>query len=278
MADGRFIRDPASPQTRKPASPHFRIPSVSFILLTATTEPIRGLPRARLNEAYTDAIVATGLVPLVLPPVAPYLAERALDGAAGLVLTGGEDVDPHEYGQDPLPSCGASHRGRDHAELALARHAQAHRIPTLAICRGAQVMNVALGGTLVQDIATQRTGAVQHDRSADRRERVHGVRVVAGSRLAETLGTTELTTNSSHHQSVDRVAPPLRITAHAEDGIVEGLEPIDRDWWMLAVQWHPEELIATAEDWDRRLFEAFAQAAQTRWSETHHSQPTSGNY
>lgn len=96
--------------------------------------------------------------------------------------------------------------------------------------------------------------------------------MVQGSRLAETLGTTELTTNSSHHQSVDRVAPALRTTAHADDGIIEGLEPIDRDWWMLAVQWHPEELIATAEDWDRRLFEAFAVAAQTRWS--HRSGPT----
>ena len=233
------------------------------VLLTATTELIRGLPRVRLNEAYTDAIVATGLIPLVLPPVAPYLAERALDGVAGLVLTGGEDVDPHEYGEERLPACGAAHHGRDHAEIALARFAQAHRIPTLAICRGAQVMNVALGGTLVQDIATQRAGALQHERSADRRERVHGVRVVAGSRLAETLGATELTTNSSHHQSIDRVAPTLRITAHAHDGIVEGLEPIDRDWWMLAVQWHPEELVATAEDWDRRLFASFAEAAHT---------------
>lgn len=234
------------------------------VLLSATTELIRELPRVRLNEAYTDAVASVGLVPLVLPPVAPYVAERALESAAGLVLTGGEDVDPREYGDIVRPASGKAHHARDHAELALARQAHARRVPTLAICRGAQLMNVALGGTLVQDIPTQRPGALPHDRSLDRRERVHAVRVVEDSGLAKALGATALAVNSSHHQSIDRVAPPLRITAHAEDGIVEGVEAMDPDWWMLAVQWHPEELLATPDDWDRRLFEAFAAAVAAR--------------
>jgi putative glutamine amidotransferase len=125
-----------------------------------------------------------------------------------------------------------------------------------------QVMNVALGGTLVQDIPTQRPSTIDHNPSGERSDRVHRVDVEASSRLARALGATLVFTNSSHHQSVDRIGSDLRVTAKSEDDIVEGLESLDAAWWMVGVQWHPEELTATAEDCDRRLFGAFAEAVR----------------
>jgi len=229
-----------------------------FVIVTATTETIRGRARIRVNEAYTNALVAAGLIPIILPPIDPVTAAAAMTDIAGLVLTGGEDVDPHRFGEEPHPQTGAPHQARDAYELSLARHAHEQRIPTLAICRGAQVMNVALGGSLVQDIASQRKDALDHDVSDRRNDRVHEVDVDRRSRLAGIVGTTQIFTNSSHHQSIDRIGDGLRIVAKSPDGVVEAAEATDRAWWMVAVQWHPEELTATVEDWDRRLFAAFA--------------------
>lgn len=233
-----------------------------FVIVTATTESLRGRSRVRVNEAYTDALVAVGLIPIILPPMEATIAAAALNDVAGLVLTGGEDVDPRRFGEEPLPETGVPHHGRDAYEIALALAAAERRVPTLAICRGAQVMNVALGGTLVQDIASQQPRALQHDLSDRRNDRVHAVQIDPDSRLAGILGGTQIFTNSSHHQSIDRVAEGLRVVARSPDGIVEAAESVDSAWWMVAVQWHPEELTATAEDWDRRLFSAFAEEAR----------------
>ena len=217
----------------------------------------------RVNAAYTDALRKVGLVPLVIPPLRATEAVAVLDGLGGLVVTGGEDVDPARYGQTPHPSVEA-HEDRDESEIALILEARRRRMPTLAICRGIQVANVAFGGTLVQDIPSQSATDLDHDPKADRDERVHVVRVDTSSRLARALGTDRLTTNSFHHQALDRVASALQPCAYAEDGVIEGAESADPDWWMLAVQWHPEELMDAGEPWDRNLFEAFAGAVQGR--------------
>jgi len=250
---GRVIGD-ATALTPLPASMTY----APFVLVTATTESIRGRSRVRVNEAYTDALVAAGLIPVILPPIDPVLAVGSLTDVAGLVLTGGEDVDPHRFNQEAHPATAAPHPGRDAYEIALATTAFERRVPTLAICRGAQVVNVALGGTLIQDIPTQRPSGIDHDLSARRTERVHTVAIETDSKLASILGDTEIRANSSHHQSIDRVPPGLRVVGKSPDGIVEAVEATDPAWWMLAVQWHPEELTATDEDWDRRLFSAFA--------------------
>lgn len=231
------------------------------VLVTATTEVVRGRPRVRVNEAYTDALVAAGMTPFVLPPIAPEAAVTALDGVDGLLLTGGEDIDPKHFDQPVHEKTGEANAARDACELALARAARDRNTPTFAICRGAQLMNVALGGSLIQDIGSQRTTETNHDQSARRTERVHAISVDEGSLLSRIVGAAEITVNSSHHQSVDQVAPGLRVTATASDGIIEAVESVDPAWWMLAVQWHPEELVSTPEAWDRRLFEAFARAA-----------------
>jgi putative glutamine amidotransferase len=238
------------------------MPFAPFVIVTATTETIRGRARVRVNEAYTNALIAVGLVPIILPPMEPVLATAAMTDIAGLVLTGGEDIDPLRFGQDPHPRTGEPHQMRDAYEIALARDAHHRRVPTLAICRGAQVMNVALGGTLLQDIASQHPSAIDHDQSGRRNDRVHEVQIGRQSRLAGIVSSSNIFTNSSHHQSVDRVGEGLRIVAKSPDGIVEAVEPTDPAWWMVAVQWHPEELTATAEDWDRRLFSAFAEEAR----------------
>lgn len=237
-----------------------------IVLLSCSTRRADGAPeRARLNTAYLRAVERAGLVPLVIPPSpTPALAAAALQVAHGLLLTGGEDVDPARYGAVPHPALGPLHPERDETEASLLHAARAHGIPTLAICRGIQLANVALGGTLVQDLPSERPGPIRHDADARRTSRVHAVSVDAGSRLASALGATALSVNSMHHQALDRVASALRVVATAPDGVVEGIESADPSWWLLGAQWHPEELTEDPDPWDRGLFAAFAAAAEGR--------------
>jgi len=232
------------------------------IALTATTEIIRGVLRTRLNAAYTAAARAAGLRPYVLPVLDAADADAMLDGLDGLLLTGGEDVAPACYGQRPHPALGDVHAGRDDFELALVRAARARGLPIFAICRGVQIANVALGGTLVQDLPSEWPGALAHESGRGRTDRTHAVQFETGSRLARASGATEIGVNSMHHQAIARVADGLTATALAPDGVIEGVESTGDDWWMLGVQWHPEELVGTAEPWDRALFAAFADAAR----------------
>ena len=232
--------------------------SAPLVALTATTAAADGIVRVRTNAAYVRALEAAGLVPLVLPPLDAGHAQRALDAVSGLVLTGGEDVAPWRYGESPHPALGGVNEERDAFELALTTAARARALPTLAICRGIQVLNVALGGTLVQDIPSQCPSALPHAQKGARGTRVHEIRVDPGTRLAEVLEAERITVNSAHHQAIARVADGLRVTAQAPDDIIEGAEWGADDWWAVGVQWHPEELIETAEAWDRGLFAGFA--------------------
>ena len=230
-----------------------------LVAVTATTRPIEGVERVRLNRAYLEAVEEAGMIPLLTAPLSDLAAaDEMLRAVDGLLLTGGEDIDPARYGALRHEKTYAPHPPRDAWELALVDAAQRRALPTLAICRGIQVVNVALGGTLVQDIASERPGALAHEGAGARGERVHDVTVEEGSRLHGLLGATTVRTNSSHHQSVDRVAEGLRVTARAPDGIVEGVEWMTDGWWMAAVQWHPEELTRTKEPWDRNLLRGFA--------------------
>ena len=232
------------------------------IALTSTTESIRHVMRTRLNVAYTDAARSAGLRPYPLPVLAERDADAMLDGMAGLILTGGEDVDPARFGEPPHPALGEVHAGRDAFESALVCAALARRIPTFAICRGVQIANVALGGTLVQDLPSEWPAVLAHESGRGRAERTHAVHLAAGSRLARACGAGDLRVNSMHHQALGRVADGLVAVAHAPDAVVEGVEWAGDDWWMVGVQWHPEELVETTEPWDRALFAAFADAAR----------------
>jgi putative glutamine amidotransferase len=219
----------------------------------AVTAPRRE-ERVALNTAYVRALEGAGLVPLVVPTMlAPDRATAALGSVRGLVLTGGEDVGPERYGAKPHEKLGKVDRVRDAAELALIAGARKRRLPILAICRGIQILNVALGGTLYQDLDSERPGPIRHqDESAK-----HAIRVEPGSLLAKTLGrgTPSAMVNSRHHQAIRDLAPGLVAVAWAEDGIMEAVEPADAAApWLLAVQWHPEDLT------ERALFDGFARA------------------
>jgi putative glutamine amidotransferase len=235
-----------------------------IVAVTASTRVVAGNVKVLVNRAYTDSVRAAGLIPLVVPPLSAADAVALLDTVDGLVLTGGEDIEPALFGAARHPNTGEANARRDECELALAREAHARRTPTLAICRGIQVLNVALGGTLVQDIPSEVKTTIEHDAEAARSQRVHDVKIEGGSRLAGIVGADRIATNSFHHQSIDRLAPGLQVVAKSPDGVVEAAECTDRAWWAVGVQWHPEELTGTAEDWDRKLFEAFAEAVRTR--------------
>ncbi len=216
--------------------------------------------RVRLAMSYVEALESAGLVPIVVPPLAsPESAEAILSAVDGLLFTGGEDVNPSCYGAQPHPKLKAVNDRRDSTEISLIREAKRRRTPTLAICRGIQVINVALGGTLIQDIRAECAGAFDHDDGSPRNSRTHDLTVVENSLTARALGTTHCSVNSLHHQAVRDVSPDLKITSTSSDGVIEGLEANDPEWWMVAVQWHPEEMTDSPEPWDRGLFHAFAE-------------------
>jgi putative glutamine amidotransferase len=214
-----------------------------------------------MREDYVRSVEQSGAVPVVLPPVSPGDVPDLLDRLDGVLLSGGVDVDPILYGQAPHPKLGRVNRRRDDFELELTREALRREVPILGICRGHQVLNVATGGTLVQDIPSQIEGAAEHDGQGPRWRRAHRVEVTASSRLREILGQDAASVNSIHHQGVDRVGKDLVVSARCpEDGVIEGLEMTGRRF-VVAVQWHPESF------WNRpdsfqRLFDAHVAACR----------------
>ncbi len=218
-------------------------------------------PRFGINQSYVRALTAAGCAPVLIPVLDDEDRLRAIyDRLDGIVFPGGADVAPEEYGEEPIDNLNVVEAPRDRTELMLARWAFAEDLPTLAICRGQQVLNVALGGTLYQDLRHQGVTTVEHS-DADGRARnalIHRVRLDPGSRLAQLIEETSIEVNSLHHQSVKDVAASLRVSGTSEDGVIEALESPDRRFW-IAVQWHPEELDDLP--WVQRLFTGFAHAA-----------------
>jgi putative glutamine amidotransferase len=191
--------------------------------------------------------------------------DEVVTRADGLMLTGGGDVDPSLYGEAPHESFHASEAGRDNYEIALIRAASQAGLPIFAICRGMQVLNVALGGTLVQDIPTMVAGALQHSVPEPRFHIAHEVWVASGSRLEALMGDKldagTCQVNSRHHQAVKAIAPQWEVSGTAPDGVVEAMEH-PGDVFRMAVQWHPENFWRTGEF--RPLFEAFIDAARKK--------------
>lgn len=229
------------------------------VAVTASIRQDGDTRRVRLTAAYVTALENAGLVPVIIPPLANEAAAAAiLDSVSGLVLSGGEDVDPARYGESRHEKIRSVNTARDATEAALVEGARDRAMPVLAICRGIQILNVALGGTLIQDIPSECDTKISHDEEAARDSRTHEIAIEPGSRIAAAMGTMNCSVNSFHHQSVKRVAEGMRVTARSPDGVIEGLESIDDAWWVMAVQWHPEEMNNSREPWDRGLFKAFA--------------------
>ena len=193
-----------------------------------------------MREDYARSVERSGAIPVVLPSQRPEDAAAVLDRLDGLLLSGGIDVDPALYGRVPHPKLGRVDRRRDDFELALTREALARDLPILAICRGHQVLNVATGGTLVQDIPSEWKGAVTHDAPGRRTRRSHAIDVVPASRLGAILGGGQLSVNSFHHQAIDELGEGLVLSARSpNDGLIEGVELPERTF-VVGVQWHPE--------------------------------------
>jgi putative glutamine amidotransferase len=218
-------------------------------------------PRFGINQSYVRALVAAGCAPVLIPLLDDDERLRAIyQRLDGIVFPGGADIAPQEYGEEPIGNLNVVEAARDRTELTLARWAVADDLPTLGICRGQQVLNVALGGSLYQDLRHQGVTSVDHS-DADGRARtalMHRVRLDPDSRLAQLIDETIIEVNSLHHQAVKTVAPQLKVTGTSEGGVIESLESDDRRF-LIAVQWHPEELDDLP--WVRRLFAGFAHAA-----------------
>lgn len=222
--------------------------------------------RACINAAYTDAIYLAGGLPWPIPTPRtpdPLLLDELLTRCHGLLFTGGPDLDPRHYGQPPHPKTEILHERRDRFDLALFRRADQARRPILAICLGCQIASVGRGGALLQHVDdVPRENAVTHYRP-DHASAFHEVRLEQGSRIASIVGQTRLEVNSRHHQLVDpdRVGGQLRPVGFAPDGVIEALETTD-DRYLIAVQWHPEDLTDRPEH--LRLFQSLvAEAARS---------------
>lgn len=232
-----------------------------LIGLTLDVDAPRGLQKAphySLRTTYTGAVVKAGGLPLCLPHE-PGMVEAYADAIAGLVVTGGGfDVDPGLFGDNTKHATVRTKEGRTHFELGIVKAMLARNKPVLGICGGEQLINVILGGTLIQHIEDEVTDSLLHEQPNPRTEPGHKVKLKDGSLLQKIVGGAELPVNSAHHQAVKAVGAGVVVNATAPDGVIEGIED-PRYRFCLGVQWHPELEVSEG---DRKIFSAFIDAAK----------------
>ena len=235
--------------------------SIALIGITCGMKTQAGKNMVSIPEAYMQAVFKAGGLPVIIPET---VSAAELDGLRmrldGLLLTGGADVNPLRFNGKPNPKVYGIDEQRDEVEINLARLAASTGWPFLGICRGIQVINVALGGTLFTDIADQLPDALKHDydSSTERAREAHPVQLEAGSALARILGGTSVKVNSLHHQGIEKIAADLRPIAEASDHLVEAVE-LPGHPFGLGVQWHPEAMPDSPQM--QALFRAFVEAA-----------------
>lgn len=250
---------------QSPNLPTMSLPIIGITGSAAYSAHPSNTPLFAIPQTYVRAVALGGGAPLVIPPHLEKIPLRVIfERLDGLILSGGGDVQPALFGEENSGLLQSMDEQRDRTELILARWALAEGLPLLAICRGVQVLNVATGGTLVQDISTQVSDALSHRSSTGRpRDAVdHTVEVAADSRLAALVGVGELGVNSAHHQAIKVAGAGLIITAHAPDGVIEALENPDHPF-CVGVQWHPEAMVESHPVM-RHLFEGLVKAAQSK--------------
>jgi putative glutamine amidotransferase len=212
--------------------------------------------RAFAYTTYIEALRRAGAMPVLIPPQPENVADltETLDG---IVLAGGDDCDPAVYGEERHPTVEPMDPRRQANDLSLARIARDRGIPTLGICLGVQMMNIVAGGKVIQDIDSEIDTGIRHASVPENRAR-HDVTIEEGTRLASILGARTHNVNSSHHQAIRTAGEGLRVTAHAPDGIIEGVED-PRHPFYVGVQWHPEDM--PGEESASTIFRAFVDAA-----------------
>lgn len=223
--------------------------------------------RSFCRQVYIDAVVDSGGLPVLIPiGIGEVQREQLYSLLDGVLLTGGEDVDPSFYGEPPHPKLGQTHIDRDKNEIWFVRRAFDDRKPILAICRGLQLMNVALDGTLIQDIPTQTNSEINHRMEGDARFNtvVHDIEIKSGTCLSGILGDSIVPVNSIHHQAINKVSDHLKVAALSpKDGIIEALES-NTDTFAIGVQGHPESLYKEIQPIWHRLFKAFIEACRKK--------------
>lgn len=214
----------------------------------------------KVNSSYVNAIIEAGGIPLIIPVTADInIGIRLAEQLDGLLVPGGQDIAPQLFNEEPVPQVSYHQKHEDLFEFALIKEMYSRRKPILGICRGEQVINVAFGGTLYQDIPSQTNATICHVQSSKiRAEGTHSISITEDSKLAEILGTTKIYVNSYHHQSVKEIAKGFKISAVAPDGIIEAIE--SEDGLIIAVQWHPEEM--KRENHFKEMFEKFILSCQ----------------
>lgn len=213
-----------------------------------------------VTRYYGEAVLAAGGIPVLLPVTLDLeIITSYGELLDGLLLSGGGDVDPAFYGEEPIRGLGEVSPHRDIFELELCSLFLAKQKPILGICRGLQVLNVALGGTLYQDLVIQHPKSLEHNQKAPKHWPTHKVKVESSSRLYGILKTSELRVNSFHHQSIKTVAEGLKVVAWSLDGVIEGVER--ETGFVLGVQWHPERMWENQEE-QKRIFAAFIEEAE----------------
>lgn len=216
-----------------------------------------------VQTRYIQAVRRVGGVPVILP-VGLEAVEEVCERLDGLLLIGGEDVDPYLYGEEPHRQLGKVLPERDESELALIKHMADQDKPVFGICRGYQLMNVAFGGTIYQDIYAQLSeDLLQHHQATDLDFAFHSIDIVDDSKLAEWAGTSEVRVNTLHHQAVKEVKAPLVVTAVAKDGVIEALESTAHRF-VVGVQWHPEAMVKRDDALSLKLFEKFIEVASEK--------------
>lgn len=216
-----------------------------------------------LSAYYTDAVINAGMTPIIFPNgQSPAEADRLVSLVDGVILSGGDDIDPQTYGEEPISAQGAN-RAVDDFEIAVVQAARDQDKPLLAICRGLQLLNVALGGTIAQDVTREGSAHEPFPDDADPDEvnqRRHAVHFEPGSHIAAMYDAEELKVNTLHHQGIESLAPGLIVEGKADDGLIEAAR-CDGAWWSMGVQWHPERM---DEDLQSPLFQGFRKAIESR--------------
>lgn len=219
------------------------------------------IPSVNLHERFIHSVIEAGGVPIVIPIGTDEMTEVWTSICDGIILSSGEDVDPNSYNANPVPKLQKTNGKRDKTEIALVKNAQKRKIPILAICRGITMLNVALGGTVIQDIETNNPHAINHYQQAERPEPTHEIQIDDDSRLYKIVNNSKMRVNSMHHQAIDKLAPVLKKVAIAPDGVIEAVEGA----LILGVQWHPEEM-ASEDPSMAYLFKDFISQCSTRRS------------
>ena len=213
-------------------------------------------------KEYSHAVTNSGGAPMLIPVAQNNQSLTVIiNRIDGLILSGGVDVNPKFYGEQPVTGLGEIDEDRDRTELELAKMAYAKNLPIFAICRGIQVLNVALGGTLYQDIANQINESIFHTQNASKSVTTHTVQIETETALYQIFKRKTVWVNGKHHQAVKDIAQGLRVSARAVDGVIEGIEHPSKKF-VLGVQWHPEGTWSS-DTYSKKLFRAFIKAAKT---------------